>query len=576
MDFVFTNNADFIEKNNNKNIFMHNLINNNILLVNEKSKVKIKSVNDKRIFIFGDLIAPADCNDDDFLNETFYEFNIQKLKELCGIFYLIVEEKDRISIINSIFSLLPLYYLINNTGYIITSGIESIKKYTDVQLNINYKFLLEKILFNYSFYNRTAYNQILLADSNSYIEIDGKINIKKHLNINEYYVDNPKPWKKSLNDISDIFIERVGNYLPDSPYYSSFTGGFDGRALIACGLFYKKVFTTFSYGAETDSDVSIPRYITDKININYEPIILDDNYSKELFIKNAELFVNTNSLNGSISRSHYAWMTDILNKKTDYILSGNFGSEIIRTMKVPGVMTSETLFDLFSDIDNKSFIDKIKESGKLGYFNPGFINKYLNEIIEELVDFRENYHKNLNQNQRFYIYLFEEVFRKYFGPEIYYEYYDGLYNRCPFLDFKFIKELLKTNLAGVNARYKEENPFMRYKGQILYAHIINKTYPELGKYLSDKNYKPENFLSLYGNMMIFVNYFKKKIKNQYILKIDKNYTPYNYRNLLLNNDYFIEILKNNDFYNNDFIKEKLTSSDDALFHILSCILYFNK
>lgn len=575
MNFLITNNINILKTDDLKDIKRLDLNGNNILLINNGIPFKVKYIDKKRIFIFGDLIIPAGFEEDNYLNEIFFNFSGNKIRDLCGFFYVIIEEENGILIFNSVFGILPLYYLYRDKFYVVSSDIEFIKKLSNIKLSVNYKYLIEKILFNYSFHNRTVYNQILLTDSNSYIELAENLKINKHLNINELYADNPVPWKKSLNDISDLFIERVKNYLPDSSYYSSFTGGFDGRTIVACGLYYKKDFNTFSYGVLNQSDVNIPSYIASKINIPYEPLIIDDNYSKELFLNYSKLFVKASSLTGSISRSHYAWMTDILKRKTNYIVSGNFGSEIIRTMKIPGVMTSELIFDYFSDIDNKLFENEISEYKKLKYFNADFIKVFLREIIDELIDYRNNYHTELNQNQRFYVYLFEEVFRKYFGPEIYYESINGLFNRSPFLDFEFVKELLKTGIAGVNSDYMEKNPLKRYKGQILYAHIINKTYPALGKFQSDKEYKPVHFLSPAGNVKIFTNYFMRVIWNQYILRKDKSYTSYNHRNILLNNEYFLKLLSRNDFYNSDYIKEKLTTSEDALFHILSCILYLN-
>ena len=89
-------------------------------------------------------------------------------------------------------------------------------------------------------------------------------------------------------------------------------------------------------------------------------------------------------------------------------------------------------------------------------------------------------YKHLSRNQKFYIFVFEEVFRKYFGAEMINQ-FKYLKNRTPFLDMEFFKAILQTGLAGIHSEFFENNPLKRYKGQVLYAHIIRKAYPQFGE-----------------------------------------------------------------------------------------------
>ncbi|MGC9375985.1 MAG: hypothetical protein ACP5DQ_13235, partial [Bacteroidales bacterium] len=85
-----------------------------------------------------------------------------------------------------------------------------------------------------------------------------------------------------------------------------------------------------------------------------------------------------------------------------------------------------------------------------------------------------------------------------------------LINRTPFLDFPFMVELFKTELAGCNAEFKVSDPFDRFKGQALYPYIIKKTFPALLKYKLDKEYTPGDFLTKFGHLKIAFGYFKRK------------------------------------------------------------------
>jgi len=104
----------------------------------------------------------------------------------------------------------------------------------------------------------------------------------------------------------------------------------------------------------------------------------------------------------------------------------------------------------------------------------------IKEDILKLPCYNDSYSK-LTKNQKFYVFVFEEVFRKYFGAEIINQ-FKYIKNRTPFLDMAFLKAILRTELAGIHSEFFEHNPVKRYKGQILYAHIINKTYPPYAKY----------------------------------------------------------------------------------------------
>ena len=118
-------------------------------------------------------------------------------------------------------------------------------------------------------------------------------------------------------------------------------------------------------------------------------------------------------------------------------------------------------------------------------------------------------YRKLTPNQRFYVFVFEEVFRKYFGAEMVNQ-FRYLKNRTPYLDIDFVKALLNTRLAGVYSDFFEHKPLKRYKGQVLYAHIIKKAYPALGAIITDKGYCPDDLLTMTGHLNILWRYQKKK------------------------------------------------------------------
>jgi len=103
----------------------------------------------------------------------------------------------------------------------------------------------------------------------------------------------------------------------------------------------------------------------------------------------------------------------------------------------------------------------------------------------------------------------EEVFRKYFGPEIVMQ-QNYLFNRTPFLDFAFIQVLFRSIYSGVYSKFMTGNPIKRLKGQLLYAYIIKNTFPPLLYFETGRNYKPVDAISAKGKLKLAKKYFIRR------------------------------------------------------------------
>ena len=74
-------------------------------------------------------------------------------------------------------------------------------------------------------------------------------------------------------------------------------------------------------------------------------------------------------------------------------------------------------------------------------------------------------YSDLSKNQQFYVIVYEEIFRKYFGSEMVNQ-FRYIKNRTPFLDIDFLRSIFKTKLAGIHSDLFERNPMKRYKGTV--------------------------------------------------------------------------------------------------------------
>ena len=100
---------------------------------------------------------------------------------------------------------------------------------------------------------------------------------------------------------------------------------------------------------------------------------------------------------------------------------------------------------------------------------------------------------------------------------------------------------------------------------MLYAYIIRKAFPQLGKILTDKGYKPDDLISVSGIPHILTGYVRKQLK-----KRRNSYDPYGVKKVWDINHLFYESLQVNDAF---FNREKIISDKNSGFTLEKAKLY---
>lgn len=488
------------------------------------------------------------------------------INNLFGHYYYILLNKNsgELFIGNSMFSILPLYYYQNNNRIVFSENALSLGRHLSLK-NISRRFILETILFNYPLFNNSILEDVNLLPSNSYFKISGaEISIIKHTRIEEYFSSSPRLWKRSVNEMRDVFLETVKKYLPDKPYAHALTGGFDGRTLVSAALYYKKNFSCYSFGSSESKDTLIASHLAGKADIPFKNIELNDEYASESSLGNGSEFIENSSGTATFARAHYLYATKRLHSDYEHIITGNFGSEIFRAAHNAGAVISQNLYSLFNSNNPDEGIKAIENSLEFRCLHlADDISAWegLKEDILKLPCYDTRY-SGFTKNQRFYVFVFEEIFRKYFGAEMVNQ-FQYIKNRSPFLDMDFLKAIFKTELAGIHSGFFEHNPFKRYKGQVLYAHIIRKAYPQFGKLMTDKGYRPDDLITIFG---------KLNIAKGYLSKITRKATPYFdpyavNKSWETNRDYWLNIPLSEEFF--DLKKVNAGINNEILFKIVS-------
>lgn len=504
--------------------------------------------NDRIVFIIGDLI-----NSDEFEEKSTLNDFLRKGK---GFFYvIIIHNSGKIEICSSIFSILPVY-IYNEQDLVISSSLENIIKNAK-NLTVNPDFLIENILFNYPLFNDTFIKEIKLLSTNSILTIkNNKLFENTGLDILDFVNENPKPYKRNLPDLAELFISLVDQYIPEERSAISFTSGFDGRTLVAVATFLKKRFMTYSFSAPGFADIDIPIQNCKELGLEFVPVYLDtDNYINQEFVRDGNQLISITGGVDSYIYAQFLYSAKLISKYADVQVNGLFGSELFRAAHIYGAFTSYELVKYF-ELNENEWIGKVFNSPKKNLFNEQFYQSNIDSIITKLRQYSLGLPKKSSQNIKFYSFIFNEVFRKLFGSHIKGQFND-IVIRSPFLDFDFLQSLLRTDLAGIYNDFFTHNPLKRYKGQVFYAEVIKKTNRTIFNQKTGKGYKPSDLISWYGKLNISKSYFQKKISRKTAKPILNNLGIVSA--VSNNKKYFESLNPNSDIFNTKYIKKNLES-----------------
>lgn len=458
------------------------------------------------------LIIIGDCINKYIVKEES-SYSKELIIRLKGVFIAFIIEENKFQIIPSLFGFPPVYYSSNYKT--ISNSLELIKNIEGITPRLNKRFVLESYLFNYSFSNQTYLNGVYRLESFSLIQWQNKISIERYLDLRDFFNNNPISGKEELEYLSSLFLANVKEYFSESENSITFTSGFDGRTILSSAIYHSVIFNAFSLGQKGNDDVVIPLRDSKDLNIPYHYYDLGLlSYQKQYFGLAKKMSQITGGFNGFL----YAHFLYGVNKEKNYsntLLTGYCGSELFRALHIQGAVTSKELISIFIEPEDLKLKDILWNSTKLKFIERYNYTEAFDELFSEILKFRTTKNNYISINHFFYYYIFTEVFRKVFGSWTVAQ-MEEMNVRIPFLDYNFVFELLKTDLAGCNNDFFTQNPLKRLKGQLLYAEIIRQSNSQLYKMKTGKGYRPIDLLTLQGKVRILFPYLKKKLVKQSI------------------------------------------------------------
>ena len=524
------------------------------------------------------LIILGDCINKDLIKNVDVFTIDDIINKLKGNFYAFLVNDDRLFVTSSAIGLLPIYKL--KDGFLLSSSVKIIKEYSNANLSINKKWIVNQLIFNFQFGHDTYFNEIKLIPTFTYISINkGEVSENKYFSIENEFIKHPEYWQESLDDVGDIFIDITKDYIPDKESYISFTGGFDGRTLVSVASKFEKQFNAFSYGKIENDDVKIPKRNSKDLSIPHSWLPLDKEYSENSYLKSAMDFIDSTDGGNGFLYAHIAYAAKNIQDKCNYLLTGICGSELFRAVHSSGAVTSKALMDLFEMDEFSEYKKKTLESNALKFLKVEQFKEAIASVLEEAWNYKININPELDKNQRLYVFVYEEIFRKFFGAWVRAQ-MKYINVRAPYVDFDFFKKVIKSEFSGAYSDFLTENPIKRFKGQILYADIIRKTNKKLYWTRTGRGYAPVVIRAPILRPFLILPFVLNRIKKRYIPTDFDNLgiisgIKYNFKNL--------SIPEENDFINISHLKtsfDKLNnttkeSERDSILTAISILKYQN-
>lgn len=446
------------------------------------------------------------------------------INNIKGNFQIIFHaKKDNKTILyNSKGGVSPFYFLYKDEILILTTAIYLIPDEIINKIGYESSHILEYVIFHYPNFGHTFFKDIYNLNPSE------KIIFKKEKLVKENYYDINEHLRKSKiseRDATEICTELFGKIVKalvadKNNFCASFTGGFDSRANLAVLKDFKKNMLTYAFGIKGSRNISIPLIISKKEGFNFRPYYLENDF-EEKYSDYYEKYIFLSDCLTPLKSPNQLYVIEDLSKFSDLVITGLFGSELIRTFQNANGMIPDYFFQIAKTKDKLTELKNVINDYKLmNIWGTNIFNKQNIELLIEnfnLLFLKNNYD---NENQFFYNYALKDAFRKYFGSEVQSERLFAT-NRFPFYDDEFVEFILDSPFSSFNNTYENPTFSQRIKSQKLYANIIKKYYPELLLYDTDHGYKPKDLLS----PLPILNIAPKFILKNYIPK-KRGYTEY--------------------------------------------------
>jgi len=434
---------------------------------------------------------------------------LKRIKEINGIFSVIIKLKNKILIASDATRIFPLFYTFKHTYLYISDDITLLKEkfnITEIDENSSNEFLAS----GYTLGNKTLLKNIFCLQSNEFIIFENNLIIKKgfffsystnEINDSEY----SELRKQGIEAFENVF-NRLIKSLNNKTVVIPLSGGYDSRliALMLKKHNYKNVIC-YTYGKKNNIELKNSKNVADALGykwiyIEYTNDLIEDYIKSEKFKKFVHYtcnYISMPSLQDYFAIKHLS--ENNLIPSESVFIPGHVGDNLggsqflkvipknLKTSKIANLILKEKF--KYNKISNKS-------------------KKVIKNTVKQLLlDFDKNYESKISYSVFENFDFKERITKILFKASKGYTFY-GYEHRFPYWD----KELLS---------FFKNVPLKHKKMKLLYDDILKNYYFEQYNLKFDKELQPTLFQLYFQKIKQLIKLIVPKfIVNHFLIKND--------------------------------------------------------
>lgn len=457
------------------------------------------------LFLLGDFWNVPEPAISDNLTGTVTDL----VKALKGNYYGIILEKEKVHVFSCFLNLMPVFY--SPRDRVVTSVFPAFGE-LQLPLTVSERYIFEALLFNYPFFNHTIFNEVKLLSTHHLLSLDNHRAMEtEFFNTRVLFTESPAKGKKVHDALADAFIRTVDDYIPGKGSVVTFTGGFDGRTIVSCALHLRKEFKTLAFGKAEDEDVHIPYENAKELGLEFIHLESSDTlYITRQYSEDSIAITRASGGFNGFLYPHFLYIARESAKHGGCLVTGCGGSELFRAAHNAGAVVSQALYDVLTIEGEAELKNALLASPKIKILQKEVIENVIGGFMEDLVKYRRVLNEFETTNRKLYYFMHNETLRKLFGIWIYNQ-AKYINVRSPFLDYRFIEAVYRSDLAGAYNAFFTHNPIRRFKGHWLYSVIIGKTNRKIFNQKTGKGYPPKYILTPAGRLKLVIPFFKRRL-----------------------------------------------------------------
>ena len=453
--------------------------------------------------------------------QCYRDWGTEFIREIKGSFAILLLDKSarQSYVFTDPLNVKPVYYYQEGTQLVVSSALSALlhhRQENGLPTELNHPAIIEYYLFEYPLNDDTYLQSVQTVPAGGQLRYSSEgPEVTTYWNafeeLNNFTI--ARRGKDAVDTLETLLKRNLELYMfAPKQTAVALTGGYDSRTNLALLGDKARESLLYSYGIADTYDLSIPQQIARRLNLNYRPIPLDENYRLD-FNENARLAIGLGDGIAEANRGNYLYAFKRIGQEYDYILTGLFGSELIKHPTSVGNFINQETKQLLETDDAESHLDAMLERAATeGYLDAGMVRKHGDAVKQRVLSnpYIVNDH---SLPIKYFYYLLMVGIRKYFMKEIKVE-RPFVENLHPFFDLEFIETLLQTPFPWIHHWAGKKDLIRSVETHKFYVTIIERNQPKLADLLSTHGYTPRYLLSRFSLPLVTLQYlyYKNKIR----------------------------------------------------------------